>query len=97
MPYEIDFVESAKRQLDALTIPERTGVVGGIEEQLSHEPSVKTRNRKELRPNAVAPWELRIGNMRVFYDIVEPDRVTILAIGRKEGNKLYIEGKEIQL
>ena len=97
MPYEIQFVSSAKRQLDSLAIPERTGVVAAIERQLSHEPLVETRNRKRLRPNAVAPWELRIGKTRVFYDVEESTKVTILAIATKEGNKLYIEGKEIQL
>ena len=97
MPYEIQFVASAKRQLDSLAIPERTGVVAAIEGQLSHEPLVETRNRKRLRPNAVAPWELRIGKTRVFYDVEESKKVTILAIGTKEGNQLYIEGKEIQL
>ena len=97
MPHEIQFVVSAKRQLDALAVPERTAVVAAIEEQLSHEPLVETRNRKQLRPNLVAPWELRIRKTRVFYDVEESAKVTILAIGTKEGNKLYIEGKEIQL
>ena len=97
MPYEIQFVDSARRQLDALTVPERTRIVAAIEGQLTHEPLVKTRNRKQLRPNAVAPWELRIGKMRVFYDVEQSAKVTILAIGEKKGNKLYIEGKEIQL
>ena len=91
MPYEIQFVASAKRQLDALAVPERTGVVAAIEDQLSHEPLVATRK------NAVAPWELRIRKTRVFYNVEESTKVTILAIGTKEGNKLYIEGKEIQL
>jgi mRNA-degrading endonuclease RelE of RelBE toxin-antitoxin system len=97
VPYEIQFVASARRQLDALAVPERTGIVAAIEEQLSHEPQVETRNRKQLRPNPVAPWELRIGKARVFYDVEESAKVTILAIGKKEGDKLYIEGKEIQL
>jgi mRNA-degrading endonuclease RelE of RelBE toxin-antitoxin system len=96
VPYEIRFVASAKRQLHGLTLRERTGIVTAIEEQLSHEPLVETRNRKKLRPNPIAPWELRIGRARVFYD-VEAAKVTILAIGRKERNKLYIEGEEIQL
>jgi mRNA-degrading endonuclease RelE of RelBE toxin-antitoxin system len=72
-------------------------MVAAIEEQLSHEPLVETRNRKRLRANPIAPWELRIGKSRVFYDVEESAKVTILAIGTKEANKLYIEGKEIQL
>ena len=68
-----------------------------VEGQLSHEPLVETRNRKELRPNPIAPWELRVRHLRVFYEVAEPNVVTILAIGEKRGNKLYIEGEEIQL
>lgn len=76
---------------------ERVDVVDAIEVQLSDEPEVETRNRKRLRQNPIAPWELRIKNVRVFYDIEEPETVTILAIGKKRGNRLYIEGQEIEL
>ena len=97
MPYEIRFVASANRQLDALTVPERTRIIAAIETQLSDEPWIETRNRKKLRANPLAPLELRIGKARVFYDVEETKRVTILAIGIKERDKLYIEGKEIRL
>jgi len=80
-----------------LTANERAGVVNAIELQLSKEPEAETRNRKRLRQNPIAPWELRIKNVRVFYDVEEPSKVTILAIGKKRGNRLYIEGQEIQL
>ena len=97
MAYEIQFVSSAKGQLDAFEVAARTGIIAAIEEQLSNEPRIETRNRKRLRPNPLAPWELRVGNVRVFYDVEESAKVTILAIGTKDRNKLYIEGKEIQL
>jgi len=58
---------------------------------------VETRNRKPLRSNPVATWELRIRKARVFYDVEGSAKVTILAIGIKKGNRLYIEGREIQL
>ena len=61
---------------------------------------VETRNRKRLRPlrpNPIAPWELRIREMLVFFEVDEPGVVTVLAIGTKRGNKLYIEGEEIEL
>ncbi len=97
MPYQIRFVESAKRQLRAFAGSERTLIVTSVEDQLRHEPLVETRNRKELRPNPIAPWELRVRNFRVFYEVAEPEVVTILAIGEKRGNRLYIEGEEIRL
>jgi hypothetical protein len=52
-----------------------------------------------LRPNPVAPWELRIGNLRAFYEVVRGDLdvVRIVAVGKKEGNVVRIAGKEIEL
>ncbi len=66
---------------------------------MSHEPLVETHRRKRLRPNPVAPWELRVRHMRVFYDVSQGDNpvVSILAIGVKRGNTLFIEGQEIKL
>jgi len=97
--YEIQFAESASRQLKALKANDRALLIAEIEKQLSVEPLKQTRNRKPLRPNPIAPWELRVKNMRVFYDVSsgKPDQVSILAIGTKQGNKLYIEGTEIRL
>lgn len=67
-----------------------------VERQLRYQPTVETRNRKPMRPNPVAPWELRIGALRVYYDVEdEPGPVVyILAVGIKERNKVKI-GKEV--
>ena len=72
-------------------------ILAAVETQLSREPMVETRNRKRLRPNPLAPWELRIGDFRVFYDVEQSGVVTVLAIGTKRGNRLRIEGVEIEL
>lgn len=52
-----------------------------------------------MRPNPLAPWELRIGVLRVYYDIEsELDAaVVILAVGIKQGNQVRIGGKVIEL
>ncbi len=99
MAYEIEFAESVKAQLKGFSARERSIVIEAIEEQLVYEPLVETRNRKLMRPNPIAPWELRIGNLRVFYEIAddEADVVRILAIGRKEGNRLFIADQEVIL
>lgn len=56
------------------------------------------RNRKELRPNSTAAWELRIGNFRVFYD---PDEIIqivgIVRIGEKRGNRVFFRGEQGEL
>jgi hypothetical protein len=56
-----------------------------------------------MRPNPVAPWELRVGDYRVFYDIEsdpeesEEPEVVVLAIGLKVGNRVSIDGEEQEL
>jgi len=99
MAYTIEFAESVKAQLRELTARQRKTILDSIERQLVHKPLAETRNKKQLRPNPVAPWELCTGDLRVFYEVAsaEPDTVRILAVGRKRGNKLYIAGKEVAL
>jgi hypothetical protein len=67
-----------------------------VDRQLLNQPTIETKNRKPMRPNPVAPWELRIRNLRVYYEVEEePEpRVIVLAIGIKERNRVRI-GREI--
>ena len=99
MPYEIAFADSVQAHFGILTARERATVLDTIDRQLLHEPLTETRHRKPLRPNPVAPWELRVGQLRVFYEVVaeESGIVRILAVGRKVRNTLTIGGKEIRL
>jgi mRNA-degrading endonuclease RelE of RelBE toxin-antitoxin system len=104
VPYEIDFADTAIDHLKALTASERAAAIDAIEEHLSHEPLVETRNRKLLRPNPIAAWELRVGALRVFYDVAATAAATgtvplvrILAVGKKEREVLRIGGKVVEL
>lgn len=99
MAYTVEFAESVKEQMKSLTARQRRAVFDCIEKQLLHDPLTETRNKKPLRPNPVAPWELRAGSLRVFYEVAsdDPNVVKILAVGRKKGNKLIIANKEIEL
>ncbi len=99
MAYEVRFADDVKGHLNALTIAERSAALDAIERQLLYEPLVETRNRKPLRPNPIAPWELRVGKLRVFYEVVpgEPSLVRILAVGKKERNILLVAGQEMRL
>jgi mRNA-degrading endonuclease RelE of RelBE toxin-antitoxin system len=74
-------------------------VLVAIERQLTHEPLRETRNQKPLRPNPVAPWELRVGDLRVFYEVAGSDLgvVRVLAVGQKRGHVLTIGGQEMRL
>ena len=99
MAYRIRLADSAEEQFAQLTARQQSVVFDAIKVQLRYEPLRETRNRKRLRPNPFAPWELRVGSLRVFYemDALEPDLVNVLAIGIKKGNRLIVSGKEIRI
>ena len=52
-----------------------------------------------MRPNPVAPWELRIGNLRVYFDVEEePEPVVFVrAVGIKVRNRVRIGSDVIDL
>lgn len=91
-PYQIEFTEQADEQVKKrLSTPERALLFDGVGRQLSHQPEVETRNRKPMRPNPIAPWELRIRHLRVYYEPKASERiVTVRAVGIKCGNKVLI-------
>jgi mRNA-degrading endonuclease RelE of RelBE toxin-antitoxin system len=96
--YEIELSGNAVKDLEYFKKFERNVIVTGVEQNLIYEPSIETKNRKPLRPNDLANWELRIDMYRVFYNIVEEEqKVEIVAVGWKKHNKLFIRGKEMQL
>jgi mRNA-degrading endonuclease RelE of RelBE toxin-antitoxin system len=99
LTYRIEYSPATDEHLGVLTARQRSVVFDAVDEQLTHEPAVETRNRKPMRPNPSAPWELRIGELRVYYESMEdPEAVeTILAIGIKERERILIAGKEIKL
>ena len=99
MAFQIRFTESAEEHFSQLTARQQAIVLDAVRAQLRYEPLRETRNRKQLRPNPLAPWELRAGLLRVFYeaDALESKYVNVLAIGIKRGNQLLVSGKEIQI
>ena len=64
--YKIDFTASAREDLKSLRKFEQKQVLDGIDTQLRYEPTVETRNRKQLDPNEIAEWELRKGSMKTI-------------------------------
>lgn len=96
--FKIELTQEAIDDLRSWHVHDRQQIVDSIERQLGHQPTQITRNRKRLRPNQLAEWELRIGSFRVFYDVdVAGNRVKIEAVGRKEGNRLFVHGQEYRL
>jgi len=88
--FAVEIMPSALKELQEIEAFYRRQIAEAIDQQLPHQPTTPTRNRKPL----VVPvasfefnpplWELRIGNFRVFYDIDETDHtVHIRAVREK--------------
>lgn len=102
-PFAIVYDPRIKDHLKAIERKHHPLIRRTIEQQLSYEPESEARNRKPLlrETEFEAEWELRFGPdncFRVFYS-VDSDRrdVLVLAIGVKQGNRLFIAGEEIKL
>lgn len=95
MAYRVTITEDAKRQLLVLSARERRIAEDGVAARLIHEPMVETRAVKRLRPNPLADYELRLGDLRLLYKVDEAgSEVVIGLIGRRSGNLLIVEGEE---
>jgi mRNA-degrading endonuclease RelE of RelBE toxin-antitoxin system len=96
--FEVIFTDSALDDLRFLKKNERNVVLDAIEQQLATQPLTETRNRKRMRDNELAGWELRVGDFRVYYNVEEASQhVNIRAVGWKVHNVLFIRGKEYPL
>jgi len=63
--FEIRFTSESLNDIRWFKRADRRRVMADVETLLPHEPATETRNRKRLRPNRLAEWELRMGHFRV--------------------------------
>jgi mRNA-degrading endonuclease RelE of RelBE toxin-antitoxin system len=96
------FSPDARRQLLKLRAFDQKRLVDAIRQQLVEaDPRAQTRNKFALDPGAkTADYELRVGNLRVLYRVEEVEaqlNVIVAIIGRKDRNKLIVEGEEFPL
>jgi mRNA interferase RelE/StbE len=83
MSFEIIFAPEAVEDLKSLKANLRANVRSGLETHLRHEPRKLSRSRiKRLRGLRKPQYRLRIGDVRVFYDVTKTT-VEILAIVAK--------------
>ncbi len=93
MPFKITITEDADRQFHALPVRDQRTLEAAILSRLQQQPTTPTKAIKKLRPNPLAEFELRAGDLRALYN-VEEDEVVLLIVGRKVGNKLIVEGED---
>jgi len=98
VPYRIQYSPDAEDHLRGLTARQRSIVLDTIDRQLAHQPTVETGNRKPMRQNPLAAWELRIGGLRVYYRLDEAEPlVQVLAIGTKRRHQVYLGERVVEL
>ena len=95
MPYRIRYSRDALADLRHLTARQQAIILDSVPRHLANEATTPTRNRKRLRPNPLAGWELRIGDLRVYYDVEETPAavVDVIAIGVKIRDQVFIRGR----
>ena len=91
MTFTIVLAPEAVASLKDLSVPIRTGVADAIERHLTHEPTKVSKSRiKRLRGLSQPQYRLRIGDIRVFYDVTETE-VQILDIVTKAQADAWLE------
>ena len=93
MAFKITITEEADRQFRTLPVRDQRILEAAMLSRLQDPPAAPTKAIKKLRPNPLAEFELRAGDLRALYN-VEGDEVIVLIVGRKVGNKLIVEGEE---
>jgi mRNA-degrading endonuclease RelE of RelBE toxin-antitoxin system len=96
--FDLDFSPDSQEHLASLRKVDQVKVISAIESRLSQEPLTPARNRKPMRSNLIATWELRVGNFRVYYDVDADQRIVLIrAVGLKDRNRILIGGEQVDL
>jgi mRNA interferase RelE/StbE len=83
MRYEVVVAPEAARSYGSLPAHRRAEVRDALERHLRYEPTRASKSRiKRLRGLSQPQYRLRVGEVRVFYDVT-PEAVEVLAIVTK--------------
>ena len=93
--WTVSLWESVINDLRALGRKQGRAVLKEATARLSSDPLATTRHLKSLRPNPLAHRQRRLfGRYRVLFNVDEAKMtVTIVLVGEKRGNSLYVQGK----
>jgi mRNA interferase RelE/StbE len=96
MRHEILLAPQAVEDLRRLRAHDRAAVRDAIEVHLRYQPTKTSSSRiRRLRETSHPEYRLRVGEIRVFYDVTE-DRVEILAIVPKSMACKWLKNLEEQ-
>jgi len=82
--FDIRFTERAVEDLQDFSKSDQERILKDLESELMQDAAAETKDRKRLQPQGPVEWELRLGNVRVFYDVnVENRIVKVEAVGKR--------------
>jgi mRNA-degrading endonuclease RelE of RelBE toxin-antitoxin system len=85
MTFEVILAPQAVEALKKLSVPVRRGVEKALDVHLTHEPTKVRKSRiKRLRGLSQPQYRLRIGDIRVFYDVAETQVQVLAVVSRAE-------------
>src|SRR4029453_16807078 len=91
MAFEVILAPGAIGALTNLSVPVRAGAVKALQVHLTHEPTKTSKSRiKRLRGLSQPQYRLRVGDIRVFYDVTET-QVQVLAIITKAEAQSWLD------
>ena len=92
MKYQIVLAEQAVQDFRQLSARDRSTIREALERHLSDQPAKESRSGiKRLRGIVRPQYRLRVGDFRVFYDVVE-DAVEVLTIVPKVRADEWLKG-----
>ncbi len=95
MAFHVTITDEADLQMRRLSAREQRILEAAVMTRLQDQPTIPTKAIRRLRPNPLAEFELRVGDLRVLYNVeLEKSEVVLLIVGRKVGATLIVGGKE---
>jgi len=90
--YRITVRPSAAAQIRRLRRVDAVTILDAVETHLRHDPERVSRSRiKRLRGNQQSTYRLRVGEYRVFYDILEGQVIVNAVLHKRNTATLYRE------
>ncbi len=96
MKFEIDFADEANEDLERYRAYDRLAILDLIEKHLRHQPTRESKSRiRALRGLSKPQYRLRVGDVRVFYDVRE-SVVEVIAIVDKADAAEWLEREGVK-